>query len=94
MSHENRSKRAPCHRPDVEEIQKAQERARLTDAQCAELVCVPEVTWYRWAAGAFPMPPGAWKLFRYEVGMLELQRRPEKWRKYDSTSDPGPDLGS
>lgn len=74
MSHEQRSKRAPCHRPSVKEIRQAQERAGLKDEQCADLLCVGVFTWLGWLSGA-PMPPGAWKLFRYEVGMLELPKK-------------------
>lgn len=72
MSHPNRSKRAACHEPDCAEIQRAQKLYRLTDEQCAGMVCVGVLTWQRWHDGSKPMPAGAWKLFRYEVGMLEL----------------------
>lgn len=74
MNHPNRSKRSACHRPSADEIKLAQEQAGLTDARCAELVCVSEVTWKLWASGATRMPAGAWKLFRLEVGLLDLKR--------------------
>lgn len=65
-----------CKTPSVAEIRRAQARAGLTNAECAVLVCVSERTWENWVADpdvpAYrPMPAGAWKLFRYEIGLLD-----------------------
>lgn len=75
MSHANRSRRQPCVEPRVAEIRRAQAKHGLTNAAAADLVCVPLRTWENWVADEGnaehrPMPKGAWKLFRYELGML------------------------
>ncbi len=82
MSHPNRGGRnKPCVNPTVAEIRRAQERAwnpvtrerGLTNRQCAELCCVTEHTWESWlmeGPNGRQMPAGAWKLFRYEIGLL------------------------
>ncbi len=73
--HPNRGRtKKPCVTPSVEEIRRAQARAGLTNAKCAALCCVTEHTWENWVAldgeNQRQMPAGAWKLFRYEIGLL------------------------
>lgn len=72
-NHPNRGARPsdrPCLNPTGAEVRAAQKSAGLSHEQCAELVCVSAVTWMKWHSGAMVMPCGAWKLFRYEVGLL------------------------
>jgi hypothetical protein len=75
MSHPNRGRmRKACVNPSVDEIRRVQARAGLTNARAAELVCVAEHTWENWVTEGpnnRQMPAGAWKLFRYEVGLLD-----------------------
>jgi hypothetical protein len=80
-NHPNRGRaRKPCVSPSPEEIRKAQERSGWTNAQCADACCVSEYTWEGWVSEPTSgkhreMPAGAWKLFRYEVGMLDPPTR-------------------
>jgi hypothetical protein len=67
-------RRGPCVNPTVDEVRRAQARAGWTNAQCAEACCVSEHTWENWVTEGpnhRDMPAGAWKLFRYEVGLLK-----------------------
>lgn len=78
-NHPNRGAK-PCQTPSVGQIRRVQARAKLTNGQCAELVCVSQRTWENWVLDPSSdehreMPAGAWKLFRYEIGLLDPPKK-------------------
>lgn len=52
------------------EIRKQRNRAGLSVAEAARMVCVSDRTWRRWEDGTRTMPEGAWELFQ-----IKLQQR-------------------
>lgn len=65
------------HVPNISEIKNTRLRAKLSQADCADLCCVTNNTWSRWEKGQYPMPAGMWKLFTIELLYIEKQREKE-----------------
>tara|TARA_R110002012_G_scaffold58853_1_gene153144 strand:+ start:967 stop:1353 length:387 start_codon:yes stop_codon:yes gene_type:complete len=53
--------------PDTSTIKNHRLRAKLTQDECARLVCVTQATWARWEKGQCRIPAGLWKLFIIET---------------------------
>ena len=53
--------------PNTSEIKNTRLRCNLTQKQCAQFVCVTQVTWSRWEKGICKMPAGLWKLYLIEI---------------------------
>jgi len=74
--------------PTHKKIQTARLKAKLTQAQAADLVGAPSYrTWQNWERGVNPMPPAEWELFQLKTKALKcpscghkitLTPRPEK----------------
>jgi hypothetical protein len=74
-SHLAPRKPKPSVIPTVAEIRALQAKHKLTNAECAALVCAKKRSWENWVADPSltnhrPMPAMAWKLFRSEVDAL------------------------
>ena len=55
-------------------VRAARHKARLTQAQAAEVVHSPSYrTWQDWEAGKAPMPIGLWELFLLKTGQMKVK---------------------
>jgi hypothetical protein len=68
-NHPNRGGSSTHRTPEPAEIVSLQVRLDWTDPRCADACCVSVETWRSWVMGRWPMPVGAWKLFRLEAGI-------------------------
>ena len=60
--------------PNTSDIKNTRLRAKLSQDDCAYLVCATKNTWSRWELGHRQMPAGIWKLFLLEIDRIEKKR--------------------
>lgn len=74
--------------PRPAEVRNTRLRANLHQDECADMVCVTQVTWSRWEMGTHSMPAGMWKLFLIESRYKDVVNEVNEVKEVNTTVTP------